>query len=83
MAAGAVGAGILLFSGSSAPAMGDLVIKGSVTAGPVSSGVRLFAYDTQGKLLGTADIQSDGSFSITFTSAPPNGLPINVIHSTS
>eukprot|EP01041_Mallomonas_annulata_P035339 gene35339-58275_t len=65
VAAGAVGAGILLSSGSSAPAIGDLVIKGSVTAGPVSSGVKLFAYDTQGKLLGTADIQSDGSFSIT------------------
>lgn len=24
----------------------------------------------------------DGSFDITFTSAPPNGVPINVIHST-
>jgi hypothetical protein len=65
VAAGAFGAGIVLSSAFSAPAMGDLVIKGSVTAGPVSTGVKLYAYDNQGKLLGTADIQSDGTFSIT------------------
>jgi len=65
VAAGAFGAGIVLSSAFSAPAVGDLLIKGSVTAGPVSTGVKLYAYDSQGKLLGMADIQSDGTFSIT------------------
>jgi hypothetical protein len=49
---------------SAAAAIGDLVITGSVTAGPVSNGVKLYAYDSQGVLLGIADIQSDGSFRI-------------------
>jgi hypothetical protein len=31
----------------------------------------------------TTNYTVNGGFSITFTSAPPNGLPINVIHSTS
>ncbi len=43
---------------------GDLTITGSVTAGPVSAGVTLTAYDNTGALLGTATIQSDGTFSI-------------------
>ncbi len=43
---------------------GDLTIVGSVTAGPASDGITLFAYDDQGNELGSADIQSDGTFSI-------------------
>jgi hypothetical protein len=31
----------------------------------------------------TTNYTVNGGFNITFTSAPPNGLPINVIHSTS
>ena len=44
--------------------VGDLTISGSVTAGPVRGGVTLYAYDSQGGLLGTASVAEDGTFSI-------------------
>ncbi|MEY4212974.1 MAG: hypothetical protein RL458_1200, partial [Pseudomonadota bacterium] len=63
-AAGAFGVHLLKGLVASAPAVGDLTIAGSVTAGPVSGGVMLYAYDAQGTLLGAAAIQSDGTFKI-------------------
>jgi hypothetical protein len=44
--------------------VGDLVITGSVAAGPVYEGVSLYAYDENGVLLGEAAIQSDGTYRI-------------------
>ena len=46
-------------------AVGDLLITGKVTAGPVKAGVKLVAYDQDGKLLGSVDIAGDGSYRIT------------------
>ena len=50
--------------------IGDLVISGSVSAGPLYSGVTLYAYDSDGKLLGTASIDNNGRYEI---SAPQKG----------
>jgi hypothetical protein len=47
--------------------VGDLLITGKVTAGPVKAGVKLVAYDQDGKLLGSVDIAADGSYRITAT----------------
>ncbi|WP_146179684.1 beta strand repeat-containing protein [Limnohabitans parvus] len=45
--------------------IGDLVITGSIAAGPVHSGVTLYAYDTTGQLLGSSVIGVDGRYTIT------------------
>ena len=46
------------------PIVGDLIITGSVAAGPVYDGVSLEAYDQNGNLLGNTVIQSDGTYTI-------------------
>ncbi|WP_143473853.1 Ig-like domain-containing protein [Limnohabitans sp. G3-2] len=45
--------------------IGDLIITGSIAAGPVHSGVTLYAYDTSGQLLGSTVIGADGRYTIT------------------
>lgn len=45
--------------------IGDLIITGSIAAGPVHSGVTLYAYDTTGQLLGSSVIGVDGRYTIT------------------
>ncbi len=45
--------------------IGDLIITGSVAAGPVHSGVTLYAYDTTGLLMGSSTIGADGRYTIT------------------
>ena len=50
--------------------IGDLLITGTVSAGPVFGGVTLQAWSSTGQLLGTTTIQADGSWTI---SAPQMG----------
>jgi len=45
--------------------IGDLIITGHVAAGPVHSGVTLYAYDATGQQLGTSTINADGSYRIS------------------
>ena len=45
--------------------IGDLLITGSVAAGPVHSGATLYAYDAAGQLLGSTSINADGTYSIS------------------
>ena len=40
----------------------DLVVQGQVLAGPVHSGVTVYAYDDQGQLLGVADVDGSGAW---------------------
>ncbi|MEI6762228.1 MAG: Ig-like domain-containing protein, partial [Betaproteobacteria bacterium] len=42
-----------------------LIVQGGVAAGPMFGGATIEVYDNQGRLLGSAPIQSDGSWRIT------------------
>ena len=44
--------------------IGDLIITGSIFAGPVHAGVRLQAFDSSGQLLGSGVIGADGTYLI-------------------
>jgi hypothetical protein len=42
----------------------DLNIVGSVTAGPMTAGITILAYDNQGNLLGSTELDANGHYSI-------------------
>ncbi len=48
----------------------DLVVQGQVNAGPVHSGVTVYAFDDQGQLLGAADVDGNGAWRIVVAGRP-------------
>ena len=69
-AGGAWATGLLTPETAPAAAVGNLVIHGSVFAGPVHGGLVLEAYDQTGFLLGSTTVNADGTYSIV---APRQG----------
>ncbi|MEB3275731.1 MAG: Ig-like domain-containing protein, partial [Cyanobacteriota bacterium] len=55
----------LLQVSSYTPVIGDLLITGTILAGPVFQGVTIEIYGADGQLLGSSSIKSDGTYAIT------------------
>lgn len=66
IAGGGLVAGAIAGGGSSSASVVTTLISGSVTMGPVLSthGLSIYAYDNQGKALGSARVKADGSYDL-------------------